>query len=167
MVLPGPDTGQEDDSITHFLSDMLERTGRSRPVLVTIVPEAAHLRASVRLDNGDWLISPIPDTRPPPGGWKVLAGWIAAIICGSTIISVYVVTKIIHPPNCWNNRSPWLVRMACYRPSRKRGQVKRGPRPARSTAFRPGSGRLLKAGCALWRLPIMICDPHDAHAIAG
>ncbi len=92
-----PASGPKDIGTTNFLGEALAKTGKPSTIIVTSSSDHETLTASVQLADGSWLITQITDVRPPPGGWMILAGWIAMIILGSTAISVFAAAKIIRP----------------------------------------------------------------------
>lgn len=92
-----PASGEEDPGLSHFLMSSLARTGAPRLAIVTNSPDSPALTASLKLDNGDWLITELPDLRPPAGGWMVFAGWAVLIVVGSVAISIYAAAKITGP----------------------------------------------------------------------
>lgn len=97
VVQSSPSAGREETGMTRFLNRALERTGTARRAIIRRAPDTPVLTASVDLGNGEWLISDVPDLRPPPGGWKVMAGWIALIVAGSTAVSLFAASKITKP----------------------------------------------------------------------
>jgi len=92
-----PAPGMQEPATARFLMRALQRTGKAKTVIVTKGPGAAAPTASVDLGNNSWLVLEIPEFRPPPGGWMILAGWITLIVIGSTIISVFAASKITKP----------------------------------------------------------------------
>lgn len=97
VLQAAPATGREEMGMTRFLNRALERTGTARKAVITRSPDTPVLTASVDLGNGEWLVSDVPDMRPPPGGWKIMAGWIALIVAGSTAVSLFAASKITRP----------------------------------------------------------------------
>ncbi len=97
MIQPMPAGGTGDEGMTGFLRAGLARTGRPREAVVTRLAEDVALTASVRLDSGGWLISPVPDMSPPPGRWAVLALWIALIAAGSVAVALYAAWMVTRP----------------------------------------------------------------------
>ncbi|EKF42551.1 integral membrane sensor signal transduction histidine kinase [Nitratireductor indicus C115] len=92
-----PAQGRKQEGPSRFLARSLANTGEARNVIVTRSADTPALTASVDLGEEGWLIVQIPDQRPPPGGWMVLAGWIALIVIGSTVVSVFAASKIMKP----------------------------------------------------------------------
>lgn len=94
MVLrDAPADGARDD----MMSDLLSKALGARTVIVTRSAEAPSMTASVDLGDTSWLLTEIPDSRPPPGGWLVLVGWAVLIVLGSTAVSIFAASKIIRP----------------------------------------------------------------------
>lgn len=93
----GPAEGAEIEGMSRFLTRALEKTGAARTAIVTQAPGSPIVVASVELGADDWLVTEIPDLRPPPGAWWVLAGWMVLIVLGSTAISIFAASKIIKP----------------------------------------------------------------------
>jgi signal transduction histidine kinase len=93
----GPDSGAENEGLSRFFTQSLEKIGEPRRAVVTEGPNNPALIASVDLGDNTWLITEMPNLRLPPGGWVVLAGWIVLIIIGSTIISIFAASKITKP----------------------------------------------------------------------
>ncbi|MFG6082470.1 ATP-binding protein [Paracoccus litorisediminis] len=93
----GPADGVADTRMTDFLRHALERTGDPVAVVVTHVQGQAAPLVSVPLAEGGWLILPIPDLRPPPGQWKVLAVWLSLIGLGSAAISIHAARRLTRP----------------------------------------------------------------------
>lgn len=92
-----PATGAEIEGLTRFLAKALERTGAARIAVVTETPDTPVVMVSVRIDEQEWLVTEMPDLRPPPGvGW-VLAGWMVLIVLGSSVVSVFAASKIVRP----------------------------------------------------------------------
>ncbi len=74
----------------------LARQGMVLPIAVTADDQGVTRRISV--DLGDrWLILPLPDLRPPRGGWKVFGAWMALIVAGATAVSLIAATRITGP----------------------------------------------------------------------
>ncbi|MFT4162812.1 ATP-binding protein [Shinella sp.] len=79
------------------MSDLLSKALGGRTVVVARNDGSPSMTASVDIGNKSWLLAEIPDNRPPPGGWMVLAGWIVLIVLGSTAVSIFAASKIIRP----------------------------------------------------------------------
>lgn len=94
---PTPADGIAEERMSNVLSRTLARMGMAQTVLVTRAPDTPVLTASVDLGTGEWLVSDIPDMRPPPGGFRVMAGWIVLIVLGSTGVALFAASKIIRP----------------------------------------------------------------------
>lgn len=93
----GPASGLAENGMSRFLARAMEKTGAPRRAIITRSPDTPVLTASIDLGNGEWLISDIPDIRPPPGGWLALAGWSVLIVAGATAISLVAASKITRP----------------------------------------------------------------------
>lgn len=89
--------GAEIEGMSRHLTTALEKTGAALRALVSQAPDSPILVASVQLGPDEWLVSEIPDLRPPPDAWRVLAGWMVLIVIGSTAISIFAASKIIRP----------------------------------------------------------------------
>lgn len=92
-----PAGGTRDDILGGFLAGALARTGEGFPATVSRLADAPTVTASVDLGEGRWLIAPIPDFSPPEGGWIVFAFWIAAIVAGTSLISLRAARKLTRP----------------------------------------------------------------------
>ncbi|NGM47659.1 hypothetical protein G5B31_19175 [Rhodobacter sp. SGA-6-6] len=53
--------------------------------------------ASVDLGEVGWLIVAIPDFSPPSHGWIIFTGWIAMILAGSSLVSLYAARRLSRP----------------------------------------------------------------------
>lgn len=52
----------------------------------------------ISVDLGDrWAILPLPDLRPPKGGWRIFGAWMALILTGATAVSLIAATRITGP----------------------------------------------------------------------
>lgn len=93
-----PAGGSQDDMFSGFLAEALRRIGAPREVSVSHGPGPGDMAtASIRLADGSWMLAPLPQFGPPPGGWKILVGWLFLIVAGSTLVSVFAASKIIRP----------------------------------------------------------------------
>lgn len=92
-----PAEGSEIEGMSRFLTRALGKTGTARTALITQAPDSPMVVASVELGADDWLVTEIPDLRPPPDAWWVLAGWMVLIVIGSTAISIFAASKITRP----------------------------------------------------------------------
>jgi len=92
-----PAEGTEITPMSLFLNRALEKTGGARTALVTQAPGSPLIVASIRLASNEWVVTEIPDLRPPPGQWWALGGWIVLIVLGSTLVSIFAASKIINP----------------------------------------------------------------------
>ena len=82
VIAPVPAAGARDDGLSDFLMESLRRTGEPREATISRKPRGGTI-ASLRLPDGNWIVMPISELGPPPGGWKILAGWLGLIITGS------------------------------------------------------------------------------------
>lgn len=91
-----PAAGLPQDRSTWRWTRVLGRQGMTHPLLVTTDPEGTTMRISV--DLGDrWAILPLPDLRPPKGGWRIFGAWMALILTGATAVSLIAATRITGP----------------------------------------------------------------------
>ncbi|WFU12139.1 ATP-binding protein (plasmid) [Rhizobium sp. CB3090] len=96
VIAPAPAAGRRDDGLSDFLMESLRRTGEPREATISRKPRGGTI-ASLRLPDGNWIVMPISELGPPPGGWKILAGWLGLIITGSVLISIFAASKIMKP----------------------------------------------------------------------
>ncbi|MBB5574951.1 MULTISPECIES: ATP-binding protein [Rhizobium] len=96
VIAPVPASGPRDDGLSDFLRESLQRTGDVREAIVSRHPRGA-TTASVRLPDDNWMVMQISELGPPPGGWKILAGWLGLIITGSVLVSIFAASKIMKP----------------------------------------------------------------------
>lgn len=92
-----PASGLYETRMSSVLSRFLDETGTPLTVSVTRATDTPVLTASVDLGNGQWLVSDIPDMRPPPGGMQAMIFWIALISLGSIAVALYAASRIIRP----------------------------------------------------------------------
>lgn len=92
-----PDAGKVDEGLSHFLQRAFAANGSTRTAIVSRDPSRPSPVLSVTLSNGRWLVTDLPDMGPPPDGWKIFGIWIAIIVIGSTIVSIFTATKIVRP----------------------------------------------------------------------
>ncbi|PZM15337.1 ATP-binding protein [Rhizobium tubonense] len=97
VVSGAPAPGARDERLSDFLTQALRRTGEPRDVVATRHSMTTSATVSLRLADGRWMLVPMPDFGPPPGGWKILAGWLTLIVIGSTVVSVFAASKITKP----------------------------------------------------------------------
>ena len=91
-----PAAGLPEDRSTQRWTRILGRQGMTHPVRVTADPAGTSLRISV--DLGDrWAVLPLPDLRPPRGGWRIFGAWMALIVIGATAVSLIAATRITGP----------------------------------------------------------------------
>ena len=96
VIADAPASGQRDERFSDFLTKALNRTGEPQEAFVTrLEPNTA--MASIKLADGQWLLVPMPNFGPPPGGWQILTAWLSLIIAGSIFISAVAASKIIKP----------------------------------------------------------------------
>jgi signal transduction histidine kinase len=96
VVAPGPAEGQRDEELSRFLMEALLRISGMREAVI-VRQSTGEMIASLKLTDGNWLIMPMPDHGPPPGGWKILVGWLGLIIIGSVLVSIFAASKIMKP----------------------------------------------------------------------
>ncbi|MDK4741427.1 ATP-binding protein (plasmid) [Rhizobium sp. CB3060] len=96
VIAAAPADGQPDEPLSGFLMESLRRTGDVRVATVSRQPTGTMI-ASLYLPDGKWMVMPLPELGPPPGGWKILAGWLGLIIAGSVLISIFAASKIMKP----------------------------------------------------------------------
>lgn len=96
VVSPVPADGPRDEELSRFLMEALLRISGMREAIISHQSTGA-LIASLKLADGAWLIMPMPQHGPPPGGWKVLAEWLGLIIIGSVLVSIFAASKIMKP----------------------------------------------------------------------
>lgn len=94
---PAPAAGREEKQLSRFLMSSLQATGERRTAVVTQSTSGPALAASVQLANAEWLVADMPNLAPPPGVWRVLAGWIVLIAVGSAAVSIFAALKITKP----------------------------------------------------------------------
>lgn len=91
-----PAAGLPQDRSTQRWSRVLARQGMDLPLAVSADPAGTTLRISV--DLGDrWAVLPLPDLRPPRGGWRIFGAWMALIVAGATVVSLIAATRITGP----------------------------------------------------------------------
>ncbi|MFT3999320.1 MAG: ATP-binding protein [Rhizobium sp.] len=96
VVAPMPAEGQRDEELSRFLMEALLRIAGMRDAVISR-QSTGEMIASLKLSDGNWLITPMPDSGPPPDGWKVLVGWLGLIIIGSVLVSIFAASKIMKP----------------------------------------------------------------------
>ncbi|MFC3168612.1 ATP-binding protein [Paracoccus fontiphilus] len=91
-----PAPGLPEERSTGRWTRVLGRQGMQHPLVVTADPQGTTMRISV--DLGDrWLVLPLPDLRPPRGGWRIFGAWMALIVTGATAVSLIAATRITGP----------------------------------------------------------------------
>ena len=96
VVAPKPAEGPSDEELSRFLMEALLRIAGMREAVI-VRQSTGEMIASLKLSDGNWLIMPMPDHGPPPGGWKILVGWLGLIIIGSVLVSIFAASKIMKP----------------------------------------------------------------------
>ncbi|MFS8113039.1 ATP-binding protein [Rhizobium jaguaris] len=96
VIAAAPADGALDEPLSGFLMESLRRTGDVRVATVSR-QSTGTTTASLYLPDGNWMVMPMPELGPPPGGWKILAGWLGLIITGSVLISIFAASKIMKP----------------------------------------------------------------------
>lgn len=97
MVFSGqPAAGVPVERSTQRWMRVLARQGMAHPLSVVADPQGTTLQISINL-GGRWLILPLPDLRPPRGGWRIFAAWMALIVLGATAVSLIAATRITGP----------------------------------------------------------------------
>lgn len=95
-VAPTPADGPRDEELSRFLMEALLRISGMREAIISR-QSTGEMIASLKLSDGTWLIMPMPQHGPPPGGWKILVGWLGLIIIGSVLVSIFAASKIMKP----------------------------------------------------------------------
>ncbi|MDE1993703.1 MAG: two-component sensor histidine kinase, partial [Rhizobiaceae bacterium] len=96
VIAATPADGASDVRLSEFLMEALKRIGAERQAMISRLPTGGGI-ASLKLSNGEWIVMPMPEFGPPPGGWKILAGWLGLIITGSVLVSIFAASKIMKP----------------------------------------------------------------------
>lgn len=96
IFAPAPADGPRDEELSRFLMEALFRISGMREAIISR-EGPGEMVASLKLSDGTWLIMPMPQHGPPPGGWKVLVGWLGLIIIGSVLVSIFAASKIMKP----------------------------------------------------------------------
>lgn len=91
-----PAAGALESRSTQRWTRILGRQGIEDRILVTADPSGTSLRISVQAGDR-WAILPLPDLRPPRGGWRIFAAWMALIVAGATAVSLVAATRITGP----------------------------------------------------------------------
>jgi signal transduction histidine kinase len=92
-----PLKGPPDERLTVALNMALVNTGNADAVQVIKASEQAATSVSINVGEGVWLIVPVPNRSPPDDGWKIFSIWIAIIIIGSALISLYAAQRLSRP----------------------------------------------------------------------
>ena len=96
VVAPTADDSPRDEELSRFLVEALLRISSMREAIISR-QSTGEMIASLKLSDGKWLVTPMPQHGPPPGGWKILVGWLGLIIIGSVLVSVFAASKIMKP----------------------------------------------------------------------
>lgn len=96
-ISAAPAEGAEDARMTRYLAGALRHIGETREARIVVLEGQLAPRASVRLADGSWMVSAIPDLRPPPGRWRVLTLWLALIAIGSGGVALYAAWLVVRP----------------------------------------------------------------------
>ncbi|OCJ07057.1 two-component sensor histidine kinase [Rhizobium sp. AC27/96] len=96
IFAPVPADGPRDEELSRFLMEALFRISGMREAIISH-QSAGEMIVSLKLSDGTWLITPMPQHGPPPGGWKILVGWLGLIIIGSVLVSIFAASKIMKP----------------------------------------------------------------------
>jgi len=96
IVAPKPADGPRDEELSRFLVEALLRISSMREAIISR-QSTGEMIASLKLSDGSWLVTPMPQHGPPPGGWKILVGWLGLIIIGSVLVSIFAASKIMKP----------------------------------------------------------------------
>jgi signal transduction histidine kinase len=96
VIAPMPAEGESDQELSRFLMEGLLRISGMREAIIAR-QSTGELIASLKLSDGNWLIMPMPQHGPPPGGWKILVGWLGLIIIGTVLVSIFAASKIMKP----------------------------------------------------------------------
>ncbi len=92
-----PAEGEKLARLSQTLTGLLSQYGMAATAIVTQTEAPSAFVASVDLGSQGWLISAFPDMRPPPGGWKIFAGWLVLITLGATAVSLYAAARVTGP----------------------------------------------------------------------
>jgi len=96
IVASKPADGPRDEELSRFLVEALLRISSMREAIISR-QSTGEMIASLKLSDGSWLVTPMPQHGPPPGGWKILVGWLGLIIIGSVLVSIFAASKIMKP----------------------------------------------------------------------
>ena len=97
VILSAPAAGLRDEAATSYLISALAGLDPEREAVISRREGDAALTASVRLRDGNWLVSPLPNMKPPPGQWRILALWISLIAIGAGAVSLYAAWMVTRP----------------------------------------------------------------------
>ena len=95
---PAPYDGMREENFSDILTEALRHTGKPREAVISRPPARGQPgNVSLRLDDGSWLLTQMPDFGPPHNGWTLLVGWLTLIVAGSAVVSIFAASKIIRP----------------------------------------------------------------------
>ncbi|AGT09028.1 ATP-binding protein [Paracoccus aminophilus] len=92
-----PAVGDQRSRLSQHLTEQLRAKGLATTAIVTRTENPPALIASIDLGAQGWLVSAFPDLRPPPGGWKIFAGWLVLITLGAGVVSIYAAMRVTGP----------------------------------------------------------------------
>lgn len=95
-IIAMPVAGPSDEHLSGVLMDALKRVSEARQAMISRPPTGEAI-ASLRLSDGKWMVMRMPEFGPPPGGWRILMGWLGLIIIGSVLVSIFAASKIMMP----------------------------------------------------------------------
>jgi hypothetical protein len=98
VILNSPAAGDREDSASRYLVSALADLGPEREAMVSRRAGDVALTASVRLRDGNWLVTPLPNIKPPPDQWRILALWISLIAIGAGAVSLYAAWMVTRGP---------------------------------------------------------------------
>lgn len=124
-----PSDDPADPRLSGFLTRVLARTGDNLPAIVSQSAGAPALTASVDLGRDGWLLVGMPDFTPPNDGWKVFGIWIAMILAGSSLVSLYAARRLSRPLELLESAASRIGADATLRPI-----PETGPAEVRATA---------------------------------
>lgn len=97
VIRDRPVQGFEDGKHTRVLNDILRRDGLNVSAVVSRNADRPGMVASVELSDHRWMIVDAPDFGPPRGVWLGFAGWMALIVLGATLVSIYFTSVLVRP----------------------------------------------------------------------
>lgn len=97
-IAEAPAGGIPDPPHQAFLSGAMTGIGATNDVRVTRIAHGEPgILASVRLTDGRWLITEIPDLSPPRERFLILGGWMLAVLVGATALALTISSKVTRP----------------------------------------------------------------------